>query len=94
MAPPTFEWDRQKAAANLAKHDVSFEEAVTVFQDSLADIHDDPDHSLSERRAVIIGHSAERRLLLVAFTERRRKIRIISARRATRGERRAYEESR
>ncbi len=92
MESPTFEWDRSKAAANVANHGVSFEEAVTVFQDPLAAIHPDPDHSESELRQIIAGHSTRRRLLLVAFTDRRGKIRIISARPATRRERHEYEE--
>jgi hypothetical protein len=94
MDSPTFEWDRQKGAANRRKHGVSFEEAVTVFQDPLARIHADPDHSASERRQIIIGHSQRSRMLLVAFTDRKGKIRVISARQVTRRERRAYEESR
>ena len=94
MDSPTFEWDRPKGAANRRKHGVSFEEAVTVFQDPLARIHADPDHSVSERRQIIIGHSERPRMLLVAFTDRKGKIRVISARQVTRRERRAYEESR
>jgi uncharacterized protein len=93
MAGPTFEWDPAKAAANLLQHDVSFEEAVTVFRDPLAKIHDDPDHSAAERRDIIVGHSLEGRLLLVSFTARESKIRLISARRVTRRERRDYEEA-
>jgi len=89
----TFEWDPAKAAANVKTHGVSFEEAVTVFQDPLAKVHADPDHSESERREILIGHSAQARLLLVAFTDRQRKIRLISARKVTRRERREYEES-
>jgi uncharacterized protein len=59
MAGPTFEWDPAKAAANLLQHGVSFEEAGTVFQDPLAKIHDDPDHSATERRDIIVGHSLQ-----------------------------------
>ncbi len=89
-----FEWDRQKAASNVRKHGVSFEEAQTVFYDPLASIFDDKAHSALEQREIIIGHSAEGRLLLVCFTERAHLVvRIISARRATRGERRDYEKS-
>jgi hypothetical protein len=73
---------------------VSFEEAVTVFQDPLAVVHSDPDHSELERRQILIGHSSKRRLLLVSFADREGRIRIISGRRATRRERRDYEESR
>lgn len=94
MTTPTFEWDTVKAAANVTAHGVEFEEAVTVFQDPLAKIHDDPDHSLDEKREILIGHSREGRLLLVSFADRRSRIRIISARTATRRERRDYEEAR
>jgi uncharacterized protein len=93
MDAPTFEWDPAKAAANLRKHGVSFAEAVTVFQDPLARIHADPNHSGRERREIVIGHSVQRRLLLVAFTDRRGRLRLISAREVTRRERRDYEES-
>ncbi len=93
MDVPTFEWDAAKAEANLKRHGVSFEEAVTVFQDPLAKVHADPDHSESEAREILIGHSARGRLLLVAFTDRQGKIRLISARKVTRSERRGYEES-
>ena len=86
-----FTWDPTKAAENLRKHRVAFEEALTVFGDPLARIHDDPDHSDRERREVIVGHSTKRRLLLVSFTERMRVVRLISARRATRHEREDYE---
>jgi hypothetical protein len=89
---PTFGWDAAKAAENLKKHGVSFEEAATVFQDPLAKIHADPDHSGSERRSILIGHSSQSRLVLVSFTERGSKIRLISARLATRVERHDYEE--
>lgn len=89
-----FEWDAQKAEANRTKHGVSFEEAATVFGDSLAVIFDDEAHSIEEYREIIIGHSDRSRLLLVSFTERSEKIRIISSRRATKRERRDYEESR
>jgi hypothetical protein len=88
-----FEWDRDKAAANLRKHGVSFDEAGTVFNDALARIFDDGDHSADEAREIIIGHSILNRLLLVCFTERRQDvIRVFSARCATRKERRKYEE--
>jgi uncharacterized DUF497 family protein len=84
-------WNRAKADSNRQKHGVSFEEALTVFGDPLARIHDDPGHSAGERREIIVGHSARDRLLLVSFTERRGAIRLISARRATRHEREDYE---
>ena len=64
-----FEWDARKASANKAKHGVSFEEAVTVFADPLARIFDDPEHSESERREIIVGHSDRRNLILVSFVE-------------------------
>ena len=86
-----FEWDPRKAARNLAKHGVSFEEAATVFGDPLGRIVDDPRHSNGERRSVLLGYSREQRLVAVMFTERGEAIRIISARRATRRERRDYE---
>lgn len=88
-----FEWDPKKAAANLLQHGVSFEEAGTVFLDPLAKIHDDPDHSASERRDIIVGHSNEGRMLLVSFTDRGSKIRLISARPVTRRERQDHEEA-
>jgi uncharacterized DUF497 family protein len=94
LAEPEFEWDGRKAATNQRKHGVSFEEAKSVFPDPLAVIHDDPDSSGVERREIIIGSSAGGRLLMVCFTERSGRIRIISARPATRHERRDYEESR
>ena len=90
---PEFEWDAQKAAENLRNHRVAFDEAVTVFVDPLAKIFDDPDHSGEERRELIIGHSAEQRLLVVSFTDRGPRTRIISARQATARERRDYEEN-
>ena len=88
-----FEWDGDKAAANQKKHRVTFEEAATVFADPFAAIFDDDAHSEEELREIIIGHSAENRLLPVSFTERAGAIRIISARRATKRERQDYEEN-
>jgi uncharacterized protein len=87
-----YTWDPQKAATNSQKHHVTFEEAQTVFDDPLAVIFDDEAHSIDEIREIIIGHSLRNRLLLVSFTERATSVRIISARRATETERRAYEE--
>ncbi len=87
-----FEWDPAKAAENLAKHGVSFEEAATVFRDTLSVTGEDPDHSVDEERFVIFGVSTSGRLLVVAHTERGDTIRIISARPATPGERKIYEE--
>lgn len=89
-----FEWDPGKAENNIRKHDVSFDEAVTVFKDPLAFIFDDKDHSEEEHREIIIGMSALRRMLLVCFVERVQDIvRIISARPATRQEIKDYEEN-
>ena len=87
-----FEWDPNKAAANLSVHGVSFEEASSIFGDPLAATFSDPDHSVGEPRFVSIGWSHERRLLVVAHSERGGRVRIISARAATRRERREYEE--
>ena len=88
----TFEWDQKKASSNLQKHGVSFEEAATAFGDPLSLTIPDPDHSLEEDRFVLIGESQKERLLVVAHAERSDTIRIISARLATRGERKSYEE--
>lgn len=87
-----FEWDPEKAASNISKHGVSFEEAQTVFEDDLFVAFEDPDHSQGESRFIIMGQSTSKRLLVVAYTERRRAIRLISAREATKRERRDYEE--
>jgi uncharacterized DUF497 family protein len=87
----TFEWDPRKAAANGRKHGVSFEQAIAVFGDSLARIFDDPDHS-NEPRELIVGRCTRQLLLVVCFVQRGDRIRIFSARRATRRERRDYEE--
>ena len=88
-----FEWDPKKAAGNLRKHKVRFEEAITVFRDPLAVIFDDEDHSVEERREIIIGHSVGNRLLLVCFNESQKEyVRIFSARELTRRERKDYEE--
>lgn len=86
-----FEWDRAKAQRNLRKHGVSFDEAVTVFYDSLSVTFDDPYHSADESRLITIGYSTQGRLLLVAHTERDATVRIISARRATARERERHE---
>lgn len=88
-----FEWDEGKAAANLSKHGVAFEEAQTVFDDPLYLDFYDPDHSLDEHRYIIVGESRQRRLLVVSYTERIDAIRLISARPATRAEQKAYEQS-
>jgi uncharacterized DUF497 family protein len=91
--PFEFEWDRGKAARNLKVHGVSFDDATTVFRDTLSITISDPDHSDQEYRFVDIGMSHRMELLVVSYTERQDKIRIISARRATRTERRSYEET-
>ena len=88
----TYEWDRAKAAANVQKHRVAFEEAASVFLDPAALTFSDPDHSEDEDRAITIGRSARQRVLFVAHAERDDRIRIISARRATRREQKQYEE--
>jgi uncharacterized DUF497 family protein len=89
--PYEFEWDPAKAASNLLKHGVSFEEAVTVFADPLALNMSDPSHSVEEERLLLLGMSTKHQLLVVAYAERRQRTRIISARKATRQERHDYE---
>ena len=89
-----FEWDRRKAARNVAKHGVSFDEASTVFADGLSLTIPDPDHSEDEDRWVIIGQSNRGRLLVVVHTEDDNTVRIISARAAEKPERVKYEEAR
>jgi uncharacterized protein len=86
-----FEWDDQKAASNLQKHGVSFDEAVSVFGDALALTFADTDQTVVEERSRTYGVSNKARLLVVIHTERRNGIRIISARRATRYEKSIYE---
>jgi uncharacterized DUF497 family protein len=90
--PLSFEWDENKALSNLAKHGIGFEEAATVFADPLSVTISDPAHSQAEDRFIIVGNSHEQKLLVVVHTERGDNIRIISARRATKRERRTYEE--
>ena len=80
-----FEWDAEKAAGNVKKHGVSFEEAASVFGDPMAITFSDPDHSIDEHRFLTFGYSYKGRLLVVAHTGRLHRIRIISARKATRG---------
>jgi hypothetical protein len=88
-----YEWDLAKAADNERKHGVSFDEARTVFVDPFAETSDDPDHSVDERRFITIGTSTQERLLFVAHADRGEdRIRIISARVATRGETYAHQE--
>jgi uncharacterized DUF497 family protein len=88
-----FDWDPKKAETNQAKHHVSFEEAMTVFADPLARIFPDEEHSVNEWREIIIGHSARHQLILVNFTGIDDHVRIFSARKATRRERKDYEEN-
>lgn len=91
--PLVFEWDSRKAKGNQLKHKVSFDEASTVFEDAGATIFPDEDHSNGEEREIIIGYSVLDRVLLVIFIESPAdRIRIISARKATRREREDYEE--
>jgi hypothetical protein len=87
-----FEWDGSKATANVKKHHVSFDEAVTVFYDPLAATFEDPDHSHDETRLVTVGYSARDRLLVVCHVERGGVMRLISARRATARERKRHED--
>ena len=87
-----FEWDTAKATANLSKHSVSFDEGATIFLDQLALSGPDPDHSVGESRYITFGMSSLGRLLAVSHTHRPGGIRIISARRITRAERKIYEE--
>jgi len=88
----SFEWDPEKAIQNLRKHGVSFEEAASVFSDERARLIDDPDHSAEEERFVLLGFSANLRVLVVVHCYRRSgsTIRLISVRKATREERRFY----
>ena len=88
-----FEWDRAKASTNVRTHGLSFEEAATVFGDQRAITIADPEHSLIEERFVTIGTSERDRILVVVATERRDKVRLISARPASRKERKQYEEA-
>ncbi|MEO8349291.1 MAG: BrnT family toxin [Acidobacteriota bacterium] len=87
-----FRWGAGKSLSNLAKHGVSFSEATTAFYDPLSLTIPDPDHSEGETRFVLIGVSVRERTLVVVHTEEGDNVRIVSARRATRAERKAYEE--
>ena len=88
-----FAWDEKKAASNLVKHGISFEQAVTVFGDPLSDTFPDSDHSLQENRFIIIGSAESGKILVVAHMDDGKLVRIISAREATYGERKSYEEN-
>lgn len=89
---PYYEWDEDKAKINLRKHQVSFQEGATVFNDPLVATLPDPDHSHNEQRYIAIGRSVQGRIRVVVFTERGDKIRVISCRKATSRERKVYEE--
>jgi len=88
-----FEWDPKKAETNQTKNHVSFKEALTVFADPLARIFPDEEHSVAESREIIFGHSDSNQLILVNFTGIDDRVRIFSARKATRRERKDYEEN-
>ena len=87
-----FEWDKTKAEGNPAKHGIEFSEAATAFGDLLSVTFPDPGHSEEEERFITIGSSERNRVLIISHTDRGGKTRIISARKATRRERKAYEE--
>jgi uncharacterized DUF497 family protein len=87
-----FEWDPAKAKKNIEKHQVSFNEAATVFGDPMSMTFYDPDHSIDENRFITVGLSHLGKLLILSHTDRDDRIRIISARKATRRERKLYEE--
>ena len=87
-----FEWDEEKADANLKKHGVGFDEARTVFNDPFSITIYDPDHSVNEHRYIDIGLSSKGRFIVVSYSEKGRRVRIISCRKVTKKERRVYEE--
>lgn len=87
-----FEWDPNKAASNFKKHGISFPEAATVFGDPLSITFPDPEHSTYESRYITIGLSIDRKIIILAHADRENRIRIISARLATRKERKFYEQ--
>ena len=87
-----FEWDSDKAAENLERHGVPFEEAATAFGDPLSITIGDPDHSETEDRFILLGMSFRGRLVVVVHTDRGETVRLISARLATRRERQSYEQ--
>ncbi len=88
-----YEWDPKKAKTNIRRHRVSFEEAATIFLDPLAVTYPDPDHSVDEVREITIGRSASHRVLFISHTRRGERTRLISGRKATKRERKQYEES-
>lgn len=87
-----FRWDDRKAKSNLAKHQITFPEAASIFFDPMAKTYPDGEHSRTESRFLTFGQSEQNRLLVVSHTESENSIRIISARRVTRDERKIYEE--
>ena len=87
-----FEWDSEKARENEQKHQVTFTEATEVFDDDHSSAVSDPDHSLQEQRHLIFGISSQGKHLVVSYTERAERVRLISARLMTSHERRAYEQ--
>ena len=87
-----YEWDAKKAKGNRRKHRISFEDAATVFLDPLALTFPDPDHSIEEEREITIGRSSRQQVVFVSHCWREDRVRIISARKTTRGERKQYEE--
>ena len=93
METPEFEWDDEKAVKNLKKHEVSFEEGATIFNDPLIATISDPDHSEADERHISTGISVQGRVLVVVHTERGERIRLISCRKATSTERKAYEKT-
>jgi len=86
-----FEWDINKAITNLSKHNISFDEAQTIFEDPYYIDFYDPDYSIDEHRYIIIGYSNRQRLLMLSYTEKNDRIRLISARETTQKERQNYE---
>ena len=88
-----YEWDPEKAKSNLNKQGISFEEAITVFRDPLAETYPDPDHSEEEIREITIGHSEKGKVIFVSHIQRNKRTRVIGARKATPSERKQYEES-
>ena len=91
MEDVEFEWDDEKSVSNFQKHSVSFEEGATIFNDPEIATIFDPDHSEDEERYVSIGISIQGNLLVIVHTERKERIRVISCRKATKAERKAYE---
>ena len=93
LRPLTFEWDSRKARLNLTKHGIGFEESTTIFGDPCSLTIPDPEHSFAEERYITMGRAFNAKLLIVVHTDRSNNIRIISARRASRRERKSYEEN-